>query len=288
MVTPLNDSGDGINTESVRHLVDFLIEGGIDGLFPLGTSGEFALLSDEERESMLKETIDRANGRVPVLAGVSDTSIERVIMFSKQAKDLGADAVISTPPYYYKAGPDNLYEYYRQLSGSIDIPLFIYNIPDWVGYIVPVEVIKKLAGEGLIAGMKYTDYNFLNLLDFIETCGSQIAVFTGEDSLAYSILEFGGKGAIIAVANLAPTVASSIYDHHIRKDFRAAREAQTHLIQLIKAVSMGRFPSGLKETMNLLGLNVGPVKQPLPPLNENEKLVVRNLLTASKMIKLTA
>jgi 4-hydroxy-tetrahydrodipicolinate synthase len=278
MATPLNASGEGINLDSAKRLVNFLIENGIDGLLPLGTSGEFALLSDEERASLLKQVIDSANGKVPVVAGVSDPSIGRVIESAKMAKDYGADGVIATPPYYYAAGNDGLYDFYKQVSESIELPLMIYNIPDWVGKLVPVDVVKRLADEKLVVGMKYTDFNFLNLLDFIETSGKEIAIFTGEDALASSTLEFGGNGAVIGVTNVAPNLSASIYDSFVRGDLQAAREAQKKLVPLIKGIGLGKFPSGLKAAMNLLGLNVGPAKTPLPPLDESEKSHVRELL----------
>jgi 4-hydroxy-tetrahydrodipicolinate synthase len=281
MATPLNHNGVGINIESTKRLVNFLIENGVDGLLPLGTSGEFALLSDDERRTFLSQVVDSTNGRVTVVAGVSDPSVDRAIMSSKQAKDLGADAVIATPPYYYQVGPENLYGFYKHLSQSIDLPLMIYNIPGWVGTIVSSETVKKLSDEKLVVGMKYTDNNFLNLLDYIETSGKQIAIFTGEDALAYSNLEFGGKGAIIGVANVAPTLASMIYDSFQRGNFQAAKETQQKLVPLIKAIGLGRFPAGLKATMNLIGLDVGPPKSPLPVLNENEKSQVRELLGSS-------
>src|SRR5579872_2217379 len=283
MATPLNKNGEGVNLDSTKHLVNFLIDNGVDGLLPLGTSGEFALLSDEERRSLLKQVVDTANARVPVVAGVSDTSIDRIIMFSKQAKDFGADAVIATPVYYFSTKTGNLYDYYKRISQSIDIPLMIYNIPEWAGMFVPPDVVKKLADEKLVVGMKYTQYNFLDLLEFIETSGKQIAIFTGSDAMAYSSLEFGGSGAIVGVANIDPRTASSIYDKFVKGDMRGAREAQVKLLPLLKAMGVGKFPSGLKEIMNMIGLNVGPAKAPLPVLDEAEKSSVRELINSSEL-----
>lgn len=284
MATPLNKNGKGINADSAKQLVNFLIENGVDGLLPLGTTGEFALLSDEERSSMLKHVIDEANGRVPIVAGVSDTSIDRVVMFSKEAKDRGADAVIAIPTYYFSTTQEYLYNYYKQISESIDIPLMIYNIPEWAGILVPPDVVKKLADEKLVVGMKYTQYNFLNLLEFLETSGKQIAIFTGSDAMVYSNLEFGGRGGVIGTTNIAPALSSSIFDKFQRKDFQGAREAQAKLLPLIKAEALGKFPSGLKHAMNLLGLEVGPAKAPLPPVTEAEK---RQIEEAVKTLELT-
>jgi 4-hydroxy-tetrahydrodipicolinate synthase len=212
LVTPLNRNGDDVYLDAVKELVNFEIENGIDGLLPLGTSGEFALLSEREKQALLRQVVDSANDRVPIVAGISDPCIENVVKFSKDAKDVGVDGVIATPPYYYSTTTESLYGYYKILSERIDLPLLVYNIPAWTGNYVSPEIASKLAEEKLVVGMKYTEYNFLNLLEFVTTCGSRIAIFTGSDALAYSNLEFGGCGAIIGVANIAPSTASKIYD----------------------------------------------------------------------------
>ena len=153
MATPLKKKGE-VDLEVARNFVDFLIDGGVDGLFPLGTSGEFALLSDDERTEIQKAVIDQANGRVPVAVGVSDPCLEKVIQFSKKAKDFGADAVVATPPYYYTLSDESLYAFYRKLSEGIDLPLIAYNIPGFTHNFNTPAIVKRLADEQLIVGMK--------------------------------------------------------------------------------------------------------------------------------------
>jgi 4-hydroxy-tetrahydrodipicolinate synthase len=286
LATPLDHHGDGVNVNGVKELVNYEIENGIDGLLPLGTSGEFALLSEVEKKTLLKQVVDTTNDRVPVVAGVSDPCVENVVQFSKDAKDVGVDAVIATPPYYYSTTTESLYGYYKALSDKVELPLLIYNIPAWTGNYVGPDIVKCLADEKCVVGMKYTQYNFLNLLEFLTSCGKQIAVFTGSDALAYSNLEFGGCGAIIGVANLAPGIASKIYDEFKSANMDAARETQEKLLPLIKSMTIGEFPAGLKYAMNLIGLNVGPAKTPLPPLNDDEKARVEKLLRDSKLVSL--
>jgi 4-hydroxy-tetrahydrodipicolinate synthase len=288
LVTPLDHKGYSINVDSAKELVNFLIENGIDGLLPLGTSGEFALLSEQEKRTLLKQVVDSTNGRVPVVAGVSDPCIENVVKFSMDAKDVGVDGVIATPPYYYSTTSESLYNYYRILSEKIELPLLIYNIPEWTGNFVRPDIAKRLADERLVIGMKYTEYNFLNLLEFLTSCGKQIAVFTGSDALAYSNLEFGGSGAIIGVANIAPGAAAKIYDEFKAQHFDAARETQEKLLPLIEAMTVGEFPGGLKYAMNLIGIDVGATKIPLPPLKEEERKKVEQLLRESHLVSLKA
>jgi len=263
-----------------------LIDGGIDGLFPLGTSGEFALLSREERRAVLDAVVDRTNGRVPVFAGVSDPSTENIVRFSADAKDAGVDGVIATPPYYYTTTSEALYKHFRLVAEKVDLPLMIYNIPEWTHVFVPPEVVNPLAEEKHIVGMKYTEYNLVNLLRFITDVGDKIAIFTGSDAMAYTNLEFGGSGAIIGVANVAPKLSAKIFDGYRSGDFQLARDAQLKLLPLIQAIGVGKFPAGLKETMKLVGIPVGDAKEPLPRLSKEEvKLVKRYLGEAGFLVK---
>ncbi len=284
MPTPLRKDG-SVDRHSIRALVDFLVEGGLDGLLPLGTSGEFALLSHEERRDVLEGVVDQANGRVPIFAGVSDPSPENVIRFSKDAKDAGVDGVIATPPYYYTTTNEGLYQHFRTISQNIDLPLMIYNIPEWTHVFVPLEVVKRLVEEELVVGMKYTEYNFLNLLMFLRSVGKKIAIFTGSDAMAYSNLEFGGNGAIIGVANVAPQLASRIFDEFKNGNSREAIEAQTKLLPIIEAIGVGKFPAGLKESMNLIGISVGGVKVPLSALSNLERRIVKKHLIQAGLFK---
>src|SRR2546427_5688427 len=275
--TPLTKQG-RVDTDATRRLVDFHIDAGIDGLLPLGTSGEFALLSREEREVMVNTVVDQVDSRVAVVAGVSDPSIERVLQLSSDAKEAGADAVIATPPYYFATTDEGHYHYFKTISESIDLPLLIYNIPEWTHSFVTPETVQRLAEEKLVVGMKYTEYNFLNLVKFLKTSGTKIAIFAGSDAMAYSNLEFGGSGAIIGSANVAPKVASKIFDDYKRGGLEGAREAQEKLLPIVMALGVGKYPAALKEAMNLIGMPVGPLKEPLQSLSIADKRIVAGLL----------
>ncbi len=213
--TPLTQHG-RVDTEATRRLVDFHIEAGIDGLLPLGTSGEFALLSREEREVLVNTVVDQADSRVPVVAGVSDPSIESVVQLSSDAKKAGADGVIATPPYYFTTTDAGHYHHFKTISEAVDLPLLI--------------------------------------------------------------LEFGGAGAIIGSANVAPRVASKIFDDYKKGDLDGARESQEKLLPVITALGVGKYPAALKEAMSLIGMPVGPVKEPLQALSIAEKRIVAGLL----------
>jgi len=275
--TPLTKQG-RIDIDTTRKLVDFHIEAGIDGLLPLGTSGEFALLSREERSVLVKTVVDQADKRVPVVAGVSDPSIENVIQLSSDAKKAGADAVIATPPYYFTTTDEGHYLHFKTISDAIDLPLMIYNIPEWTHSLVTPETVQRLADDKLVVGMKYTENNLLNMIRFLKRSRSKISIFAGSDALAYANLEFGGSGAIMGSANVAPRVASEIFDNHRKGNLAGAKAAQERLLPIIDAFAIGKYPAALKEAMSLIGMPVGPLKEPLTALSPIEKKTVAGLL----------
>ena len=284
MATPLTTDGQ-IDEKRTRDLVNFLIDGGIDGLFALGTSGEFALFTREERKNVITTVVDEVNSRVPVLAGVSDPSLSNVFQLSRDAGEAGADAIVATPPYYFTTGEDGIYEHFESIASHCELPLFVYNIPEWTHLFVPPRVIQKLAEKRLIAGMKYTEYHLLNLLRFIEAAGKQVSIFTGSDAMAFTCLEFGGSGGVIGCANVAPRQASAVFDEFKKGDFEAARRAQSSLLPIIEAIGIGRFPAGLKEAMKMIGMPVGNVKHPLEPLTASERAEVVRYLGIAGLLK---
>ncbi len=274
-----------VDADATRRLVDFHIEAGIDGLLPLGTSGEFALLQREERKALVDVVVDQAGNRVPVVAGVSDPSIQNVVQLSSDAKEAGADGVIATPPYYFTTTDEGHYHHFKTISEAIDLPLLIYNIPEWTHCFVTPETVQRLADEKLVVGMKYTEYNFLNLIRFLRASRNKISIFAGSDALAYSNLEFGGAGAIIGSANVAPKVASKIFDDYKKGDLEGARDAQERLLPVITALGVGKYPAALKEAMSLIGVPVGPLKEPLQALSIAEKRIVAGLLKSGGFLR---
>ena len=277
MPTPFDRSGE-LDVDWLRALTDYLIVGGVDGLFPNGTTGEFALLDREERKRVVEVVVDRASSRVPVLAGVCDPSPRNVIAFAKDAAEAGADGVVATPPYYYRLGEDGLYTHFKMIHESISLPLVLYNIPEWTHNFVPPSVVSRLASEKVVVGMKYTEYNFLNLVRFIKTAGDKISVLTGSDAMTYSCLEAGGSGAVISVSNILPKEASSIFDLFREGKLDDAKRNQDSILPAVEAAGTGYFPAGLKEAMKIAGFPVGEVRKPQTPLTEGEREIVRALL----------
>lgn len=277
MPTPFKRSGE-LDEKRLRELTDYLIDGGIDGLFPLGTTGEFALLDRAERKRVIEIVVDRANGRVPVIAGICDPSPKNAAAYGKDAMDAGADGLVATPPYYYEVGEDGIYAHFKMIHESLPLPIMAYNIPEWTHNFIPVSVVTRLANEDVIVGMKYTEYNLLKLMEFIEAVGSKIAVMTGSDAMVYDCLEAGGSGAVVSISNIFPKRVSSIYDLVREGRHVEALRVQKSLLPAIEAAGLGYFPAGVKEAMKVAGFPVGRVRKPQTELDEKQKETVRVLV----------
>ena len=277
MPTPFTPAGE-VDMKRLGELTDYLIDGGVDGLFPLGTTGEFSLLDREERKKVVEAVAERAGSRVPVLAGVSDPSPRNAVAYAKDAAAAGADGVVATPPYYYRVGEEGLYRHFKAISSGVSVPLVLYNIPEWTHNFVPLTVVSRLADEGAIVGMKYTEYNYLNLVRFIDAVGKKISVFTGSDAMTFACLEAGGAGAVISVSNILPARASSIFDLVRGGRAEEAGRVQQSILPAVEAAGVGYFPAGLKEAMKVAGFPVGEVRAPQTPLTPGEKEQVRTLL----------
>src|SRR2546428_6874617 len=274
-----------IDEKTTRTLVDFLIDGGIDGLFPLGTGGECALIDREEGQPVLETVVEQRNGRAPLLAGLSDAHLNIVLALAKELQDVGSDAIVATPPYYYTTGEDGLFGHFETIARKSSLPLVVYNIPEWTHLFVSPNVVERLAEKQLIVGMKYTEYNLLNLLRFLKAVGKRISIFAGSDAMTFTNLEFGGSGGVIGVANVAPKLASAVFDEFKQGNLEAARLAQSKLLPIIEAISVGRFPAGLKEAMRMVGMPVGGVKRPLQSLSGEERNSVAGFLREAGLLK---
>ena len=283
MLTPLDAEG-GLDIDALKSHVDFLIEGGAHGLFPLGTAGEFALLSKDERLRVIEVVVDRADGRVPVYAGVADPSTNNAIEYAKAAKDFGADAVVATSPYYYKTNEEGLLNHFRSIAEETEIYLIIYNIPYWTYQPIPLSVAEKLAENDLIIGMKYTTNDLNSFQKYVRALGDKFSMLIGSDSLFYSALEFGADGAVVGGANVAPNIFAEIYNAHIRGDREASIKAQKRVLPIADIMELGTFPSSLKEAMAVIGKPFGGVRRPLTSLSASDKIKVAESLRSIGLI----
>lgn len=270
-----------LDLKAMAKLTNYLIGGGVHGLMPLGTSGEFGMLDREERRQVVEIVVESARRRVPVVAGVSSSGSDNCIKFAEDAANAGADAVISTGPYYYKTTSEGLLNHFQSILESVDLPLMIYNIPSWVGYNIPCDVVMQLARKNprRVLGVKFTTNDMSEFLKYLTLLRNEMSIMIGSDSLIFSALELGAAGAIVGSANVLPHDTSQVYESYVSGDLEKSREIQQKIYPFSVTMGLGTFPSALKEAMHMVGLECGSVRRPLLPLTPRERNEVRHSLT---------
>ena len=268
-VTPF-DENEEVNENVLRELVNYFVDAGLHGLVTLGSNGEFPNLSFEERLSVLKIVVDEANGRIPVISGVGESATREVIRFAKKALDIGVDGFLIVSPYYYKPSDKEVYRYYSRIAESIDASIFLYSVPKFTGYHLSLDVVERLVNEySNIVGIKDSGALISRIIELIRRVGSKISIFGGTGDMIYPTLAFGGHGATVAIANVAPKKCVEVYNLFKRKRFEEAKELQMKL-NYLNEVLVKRYNqlSAIKVAMNLQGLKVGNPRHPTAPLEK--------------------
>ncbi|MDX8045510.1 4-hydroxy-tetrahydrodipicolinate synthase [Gracilibacillus sp. S3-1-1] len=279
MVTPITNDQQ-INGSVVSQLVNKLIGSGVDGLFALGTNGEFHLLARDEKIKLTRLIVEEANGRVPVIVGVGGNSTSGVIELSKIMEDIGVDALSVITPFFITPSQEEVIKHYLAIAESTSLPIILYNIPSKTGMNLEPETVGTLAKIPNIVGIKDSSGNFDNIRAYIESTKQEdFFVMCGTDSLIFKTLEAGGVGAITATANAVPKTVVSIYQNWLNGNLKAAQEAQEKLKPLRSSFQYGTIPSVLKKTVELTGIPVGPPKLPVTELSGSALEKVKEVVT---------
>lgn len=276
-ITPFTSRGE-LDEAALRRCVDFWIESGVSGLVPCGSNGEAPLMSREERRRVIEVTIDQANGRVPVIAGTGSQSGEEAIRLTKDAKDVGADAVLVVTPYYFRPSGTEIFQHYKSICESVDIPMMLYNVPKFTGFNLEPEAVKQLTELDGVVGIKDSSGSLGQIAETIRLVGDRISVMAGTGDLIYPTLAMGGAGSIAAVANAAPKYCSDIYRLFMEGRYSAARDIQLSVLRLNALLTKKYGVVACKAALQLLGLPAGTPKKPLLELNEEGKTEIRSAL----------
>jgi len=271
-ITPFKRDGD-LDKAALRACVRFWLEGGVSGLMPCGSNGEAPYLSREERKKIIKIVVDEVNGKVPVVAGTGSMSTKETILFTKDAKDLGADAALVVTSYYFKLSSREMHEHYKTLCEAVDLPIVLYSVPKFTGYSLEPALIQQLASEcENVVGAKDSGGSIGIITETIRLVGARISVLAGTADVVLPTLMLGGKGAVVAVANAFPRMCVELYDAFKKSDYEKASSLQRQVAYL-NEVLVKRYNqlSSIKEAMKLLGLPAGYPRRPALPLKDDEK-----------------
>lgn len=255
LVSPLHQDGSA-DEPAMARLVERMLAGGVNGLLALGSTGETASLDERSRRAILAAAVTAARGRVPVLCGVAQSHLAAARAELHAAADLGADAALVAPPYYYPMDQASLKEFYRELARGSRLPILLYNIPQFTKVVAEAATVAELAREGTIAGIKDSsrDYEYFEAVCIATREQPAFRLFTGSDTMLLASLAMGGSGTICGAGNVAPAWVVRIFDAYMRGDLAAARSAQDALYQLVIAVRAGVFPGAIKSALHMQGV----------------------------------
>jgi 4-hydroxy-tetrahydrodipicolinate synthase len=257
--TPLTPEG-AVDVASARRLVEFQLAGGVHGLFVLGSTGELAVLTAEQRRLMLETAVAAAGGRAPILAGIFDTSTRRCVENGLMARAAGADALVLAPPYYYRAGQRELIEHFRAVRAAVELPIMAYDVPGAVNVKLDPATVAALAEEGTICGLKDSSGDFHGFREVLmRTRHLPFRAFTGSELIVDSCLHMGAHGSVPGLANVFPAEYVRLYDLARAGDWAAASAVQERLLACFRelitqgdpgyspsASALGGFKAGLK------------------------------------------
>ncbi len=278
MLTPFNEEGK-INEEELRRLIDWLIDEGVSGLFPLGSIGEFIHLNFEEKARIMEIAVEQSNGRVPVVPGTAASCASNCIELTRKARDLGCQAVVIAPPYYFPINQEMIEEHYEQVANALpDFPIILYNIPLFATPL-SYDVVKRLSRIKNVVGMKDSSgsmVDMMNFMDKVRLIGEDLNILTGREEMLYATLMVGGNGTMSATVGVVPEVMVRIYRAWLEGDIEQARELQFSILLLIRAMWSLPFPLGFKAALEVRGFNMGENKQPLSDAEQFNYLKVKS------------
>lgn len=285
VVTPLTDAGE-VNYSVLRQLVNHLIDNGVHGLFPLGTTGEFYAFSNEEYRKILATVVEETRGRVPVYGGANHITTRGVIEMIKICEEVGVDAVSVLTPMFISQTQDELYDYFAEIAASTKLPIILYNNQPKTNVAVTPATVAKLAQIENIVAVKDSTGDMTNTAEYIRLTrdNENFHVLMGRDTLIHAALCYGAVGAIASCANVAPRIAADIYDRYVAGDVKGSLEAQYVLAPLRIATNMGTFPAVIKEGLVQQGIPVGKCLAPIAELSSEEKEKLHAILKEMNLL----
>lgn len=279
IVTPFTEEGK-IDFDRLREMVEFLIGNGVHGLFPMGTTGEFYAVSDEEYREVLQTVKDQTKGRVPVYGGASHITTRGVIRLLKICEEVGVDAVSVLTPMFISQTQEELYQYYKIIAESTYLPIIMYNNKPKTNVTIEPTTAARLAEIDNIIGVKDSTGDMTNAAEYIRLTrdNDNFHVLMGRDTLIHAALCYGATGAIASCANVAPRITADIYDKYVAGDVQGSLDAQFRLAPLRIACGMGTFPAVIKEGLEQQGIHVGKCLDPIAELKPEEKEKLHHVL----------
>jgi 4-hydroxy-tetrahydrodipicolinate synthase len=274
MVTPFRDGK--VDEDRLRNQIDFQIKSGIDGLVPVGTTGESPTLDVREHVRVVEATIRQAAGRVVVIAGVGANSTAEALELHRAALEVGANAGLSVNPYYNKPSQEGLYRHFMTLADKVALPIVLYNVPSRTGVTMSPQTVARLAKHSNIVAIKEATGNLDMATEIASLC--EITILSGDDSLTVPLIAIGARGIISVASNLVPGRIKKMTAAALAGEFAGARAEHLALFPLIKALFVEGNPVGIKCAMQIAGMDSGELRLPLCTASEGTRKLLEPLV----------
>ncbi|GAA2805162.1 dihydrodipicolinate synthase family protein [Saccharopolyspora taberi] len=282
VVTPLTADGSEVDADGVRRQTEHLISGGVHGLVPGGSTGEFTTLTTAERKRVTELYVEAAAGRVPVVAGTGALSTAETVELSVHAEQAGAAAVMVVPPFYDAPNWAELVAHYRAVSEAINIPVMYYNIPSATGVDLSAEQLARLAQETGISSYKDTGGDFPRFTAVQQEHAADIMAMNGWDTLTFAAFAGGAQAGVWGTASVIPQLCTDLYDAVVvRGDLTAGQELWSRIFPICQFLESHNYSSAIKTGLDLVGQSAGPTRRPVLPLADEHREEFRRLLIAA-------
>ena len=274
IVTPFNESG--VNFDKLGELLEFQLNGGIDAIVVCGTTGEASTMPDSEHVATVKYTVDKVNGRVPVIAGAGSNDTRHAAELSKMLEAVGADALLAVTPYYNKTTQKGLVAHFCESAKAVKLPFILYNVPVRTNLNIAPDTLAELSKVENIVGIK--ECNLEQVPETARKCGGDFAIYAGDDGIVLPLMAWGGIGVISVISNVIPGDMHELCAKFFAGDVEGARKIALDTFPLFKSLFCEVNPIPVKEAMNQMGFGVGIGRLPLVEISEGGRKTVKNAL----------
>jgi 4-hydroxy-tetrahydrodipicolinate synthase len=282
LVTPLRN--DRVDEEALRRLVDEQIRAGIDGLVPVGTTGESPTLSNEEHIRVVQIVVEEAKKRVPVIAGTGANCTREAIELTTAAKAVGADATLQVTPYYNKPTQDGLFRHFKAVADATGLPMVLYNVPGRTGCDLLPDTIARLCEVPQIVAVKEATGNIQRASQILSRVGDRLSMLSGDDATVLPFYAVGGHGCISVVSNVAPADMAGMYDALVAGNLAKARELHYKVFPLSEGLFIEANPIPVKAALAMMGKIADEIRPPLYPMTGANRDKIKKILVELKLV----
>jgi 4-hydroxy-tetrahydrodipicolinate synthase len=276
LITPFTKD-DSVDFEKLGELLEYHIKNKTDAIIINGTTGESATLTDEEKYEIIKYSVKRVNGRIPVIAGTGSNNTKHAVELSKKAEALGVDGLLIVTPYYNKGNENGIYEHYKLIAENVNCPIILYNVPSRTGVNLSISLLKKLAEIKNIVAIKEASGN-ISYAGEIAREVPELDIYSGNDDMTIPLMSYGGIGVISVSANIIPETVHNMCMSFLENNIVEAKNLQLKYNDLVDSLFIEVNPVPIKEAMNYLGYNVGHCRLPLGEMKEENKIKLHSVI----------